>query len=146
MSSRLICPKFKSDISQGESEQRFVEYQTYKINDVPLINIAYDALPDVDELYVRDALKDSVPDPKLNLRLCLVVNRLNNPICECCGNKSDVSKLLICKHCCLSWYCNDACSEAHFNVHKLRCCKKDGPLDLGYQQIAMLKVDEKPKN
>lgn len=58
--------------------------------------------------------------------------RLSNRICDHCGNKDN---LQICENCYLTWYCNRACQEAHWNKHKLRCCNKRGPLDEGYQKI-----------
>ena len=39
----------------------------------------------------------------------------------------------------ISWYCNEDCQKKHWNIHKKRCCNKDGPLDEGYQKISLLK-------
>lgn len=76
------------------------------------------------------------------LKQQLAFNRLSNRICEACGDKSDIRKLSICTDCCLSWYCSKECQVRHWSTHKQRCCNINGPLDNGYQQIAILKIDE----
>ena len=66
-------------------------------------------------------------------------NLLSNRICEQCGDKSDIVRLSLCGSCALAWYCSKECQEKHCPTHKLRCCKPDGPLNNGYQAIAILK-------
>ena len=73
----------------------------------------------------------------------ILFNRLSNRICEKCGDKHDIRKLSLCRDCGLSWYCSKECQEQHWSTHKLRCCKQDGPLDKGYQQMTFLEVDSK---
>jgi len=70
----------------------------------------------------------------------LAFNRLANRICEECGDKSDLTALSICSDCALSWYCSKECQRQHWDTHKLRCCKRTGPLDTGYQAIALLET------
>jgi hypothetical protein len=76
------------------------------------------------------------------LRHALAYNRLANRICEQCGDKNDIIKLMICEDCCLSWYCSKECQVKHWNTHQLRCCNEYGPLDKGYQAIFMGKIDK----
>lgn len=102
----------------------------------PLFSTAINNLPRADINYVTNISGSFNP----NTRLLLTFNRLVNPICECCGNKEDITKLMICNRCCLSWYCNKACATSHHETHKLRCCKSDGPLDEGFQKIVMFKT------
>jgi hypothetical protein len=74
----------------------------------------------------------------------LAFNRLANRICEECGDKSDLTALSICGDCALSWYCSKECQGKHWDTHKLRCCKRTGPLDTGYQCIAILNTQQEP--
>lgn len=69
----------------------------------------------------------------------LVFLRLINRICDHCGYKADIKKLSICTDCCLVWYCNEECMNAHAHKHSERCCKLDGPLDKGYQALSFVK-------
>ena len=71
----------------------------------------------------------------------LTFNRLANRICEECSYKKTLTNLSICSGCALSWYCSKECQTRHWNTHKLRCCKSDGPLDTGYQAIVLAKVE-----
>ena len=71
-----------------------------------------------------------------HLAQCLVFNRLSKRICDYCGKQED--NLKICKNCCLSWYCSTDCQKKHWDIHKLRCCNINGPLDEGYQKILLL--------
>lgn len=66
--------------------------------------------------------------------------RLSNRICEHCGDKSNILRLQLCSECALSWYCNSTCQAAHWDTHKRRCCQVNGPLDMGYQQLAFVKL------
>jgi len=70
----------------------------------------------------------------------LTFNRLANRICEECSYKNTLTNLSICSGCALAWYCSKECQARHWNTHKLRCCKRDGPLDDGYQAIVLAKV------
>lgn len=71
----------------------------------------------------------------------LTFNRLTNRICEECSYKNTLTNLSICSGCALAWYCSKECQTRHWNTHKLRCCKRDGPLDDGYQAIVLAKVE-----
>mgnify|MGYP001159973967 CR=1 FL=1 len=106
-----------------------------------VINKAIRNLPDADTEKLYNVIKDSDPRSKEaiinDVRPKLVFNLLANRICESCGYKTDVRKLSLCKDCGLAWYCNKSCQKKHWNTHKKRCCKKDGPLDEGYQRIAL---------
>ena len=75
---------------------------------------------------------------RLQYAQMLAFNILANRICDHCGDKKDITKLSICSDCALSWYCSKECQQRHLNTHKLRCCQPDGPLDRGYQAIALL--------
>ena len=77
-----------------------------------------------------------------HVRQMLVFNLLANRICENCGDKRDTRKLSLCNDCALAWYCSKQCQENHWNIHKLRCCNPQGPLNEGYQSIAILKQKE----
>ncbi|HIE85112.1 MAG TPA: zinc finger MYND domain-containing protein [Dehalococcoidia bacterium] len=70
----------------------------------------------------------------------LTFNRLANRICEECSYKNTLTNLSICSDCALAWYCSKECQTRHWNTHKLRCCKRHGPLDDGYQAIVLAKV------
>ncbi len=49
-------------------------------------------------------------------------------------------KLSFCQKCWLVQYCSIDCQEANKELHVLRCCKKDGPIDKGPQQLTMVKT------
>lgn len=74
------------------------------------------------------------------LRENLVINLLSNRICENCGNKDNIKKLLICVKCSLAWYCSISCQTEHYSTHILRCNNINGPLNEGYQKILVLPV------
>jgi hypothetical protein len=77
-----------------------------------------------------------------NLRAALAMNLLTNRICEQCGEKPHFhGALKLCTSCCLAWYCDKSCQRQHWGTHQLRCCKPDGPLNKGYQEMAFGKVE-----
>lgn len=104
---------------------------------------AVNNMPDAD---IRMLLQNTPDDPRSfkdrvsNSACMLTINLLANRICEQCGDKSDIKKLSICGSCALAWYCSKECQEKHWPTHKLRCCKKDGPLNKGFQAIAFVKT------
>ena len=69
--------------------------------------------------------------PEHLLRQLIACNSLANAICNKCLDKSDLLKLKLCDHCCLTWYCSKECQAADRAEHTKRCCKPDGPLDIG---------------
>ena len=99
-------------------------------------------LPSIDIHTILELMKND-PKPlqeKINQSAMMCTfNLLANRICEQCGDKSDITQLSICGSCALAWYCSKECQEKHWPTHKLRCCKKDGPLNKGYQAIAVCK-------
>ena len=72
----------------------------------------------------------------------LTFNLLANRICEGCGDKTNVTNLSICSNCAIAWYCSKRCQTQHWDTHNLRCCKRDGPLNTGYQAIVLAKVNK----
>lgn len=127
----------------GNTMQRLQALQQCIIEGNSLLETAYKNLPNGDAEHILKTIPKEAINEDLNIRLCLVINLLNNPICESCGNKDDPDALLICKKCCAAWYCNDTCANNHKEIHDLRCCRLDGPLNMGYQQIAICNIEEK---
>ena len=77
---------------------------------------------------------------RLNLAAGVVQSRRANRICsKCCNN--DRRALEVCEACGLDYYCSRACQQSDQERHKLRCCKKDGPLDKGPMGIAIVHID-----
>lgn len=105
-------------------------------NGAQLLFEASSNIPQCDVDYVNQMSGDGDVNP--NLKAMLAVNRLLNPICEECGYKTDTSKLMLCKKCKLSWFCNNTCAEKNHAKHSRRCCNVNGPLDNGYQAITLL--------
>ena len=105
-----------------------------------LFEKAYKNIPNSDVDYLLNVTKEpSTQQERTKLSQMLAFNRLANRICENCGDKKDITKLSICNDCGLAWYCSKECQTNHWDIHKLRCCKPDGPLDEGYQAIALLR-------
>lgn len=96
-------------------------------------------LPDADVNIIMPYMENK---NDMQARASLTINRLTNRICEKCGDKSDIRCLMICKDCCLSWYCSKRCQESDWERHMLRCCRPGGPLDTGYQGIAIMEIDK----
>lgn len=96
-------------------------------------------IPDADVDYVRKFTKDDSSSREFIAQM-LAANIWKDKICDFCGNKSNVSGLKRCLNCSLAFYCGKKCQTSHWKIHKLRCCKKDGPLNKGYQGIAFEKV------
>ena len=93
--------------------------------------------------YSKQAIDNSILQEKINKAAMMATfNLLANRICEQCGDKSDITRLSICGSCALAWYCSKECQEKHWPTHKLRCCKKDGPLNKGYQAMAICKMKD----
>jgi hypothetical protein len=111
----------------------------------PFVLKAVNNLPEADTEVLLNVMKDD-PQPLEEKRkqaaLMCTFNLLANRICEQCGDKSDITQLSICNSCALAWYCSKECQEKHWPTHKLRCCKKDGPLNKGYQAIAFCKLKD----
>lgn len=91
-----------------------------------------------------EALKN-VPDADVNLlnqkgcnlsqeelRFIIAMRKWKNKVCNLCGNPTP---LKLCSQCRLAFYCDDKCQSWDWRKHKLRCCKKDGPLDDGHNAI-----------
>ena len=71
----------------------------------------------------------------------LAFNRLANRICENCGDKKILQNyrfVMIVDYV----YCSKVCQRNHWDTHKLRCRNVNGPLDNGFQAIALLKKKE----
>jgi predicted sulfurtransferase len=113
--------------------------QSCIVDGQPLLETAYKYLPETDVNHVLSQVGEDGVAPNVDLRLALVTNLLNNPICESCGNKSTPNQLMLCRHCCLAWYCNDTCAHNHDNLHRQRCRNQHGPLNQGYQAISLSK-------
>ena len=99
-------------------------------------------IPDADIAFVQKLEGDGKMSDS-QLRKLLVHNRWANPICGNCGDKKQEIPLLRCSGCCLEMYCNKTCQKAHWKTHKLRCKKRSGPLDQGYQALAVIKLAPK---
>ena len=98
-------------------------------------------LKDIEKVFnITSEGEEPTQEKVTHLAQMLTFNLLANRICEQCGDKRDLTKLSICGSCALAWYCSKECQERHWSTHKLRCCKKDGPLNTGYQAIAMVKM------
>jgi hypothetical protein len=120
--------------------------------DMPWSPLAMAAIPDavvehVDKIcngghnaHVATDVGTALSDGSLRTRTMLVFNLLANRICEECGDKTDITKLLLCKNCHLAWYCGDECARRHWPTHGLRCGKRGGPLNRGYQAISITPV------
>lgn len=61
----------------------------------------------------------------------VVINRLDNPICNHCGDKSNIRELRRCIKCGMTWYCGDECEEKDQAAHGMWCCKADAARDMG---------------
>lgn len=102
-------------------------------------------VPDADVTYLKNFIScDEVPHGDFQLKMMIAQNRYMNKICDYCWNKKNPSKLLVCSGCYLTFYCNIECQRKHWNKHKLRCRKTDGPLDDGPQKIIIF--EKKNKN
>lgn len=136
--SNVIFPSIEVSVHE-DPRARLESFQRCIIDGQPLLETAYKFLPDIDVNHVLEQVGPNGVSPNVDLRLALVSNLLNNPICETCGNKSNPDQLLICRHCCLAWYCNDTCAQTHYEIHRLRCRNQHGPLNNGYQAIYLAK-------
>jgi hypothetical protein len=102
-------------------------------------------IADINKVLPYMEADDTSPRDKcVKVAQILAFNRLANRICEECGDKSELTALSICSDCALSWYCSKECQGKHWDTHKLRCCKRTGPLDTGYQCIAILNTQQEP--
>ena len=108
-----------------------------------LFEKAYKNIPNSDvDLILNTTKEPSTEQERTKLSQMLAFNRLANRICENCGDKKDITKLSICNDCGLAWYCSKVCQINHWDTHKLRCRNVDGPLDKGFQAIALVKKKE----
>lgn len=84
-----------------------------------------------------DKVKNMTED---EVRTVLVSLRYSNSICDKCWKKGPNVKLLVCAACKLVFYCSEACRAGHTEKHAQRCCKPDGPLDDGPQQLTLVPI------
>lgn len=101
-------------------------------------------MPNADINVIAEKMTSSMIHPEaryVQASQMLTFNLLSNRICEQCGYKTDIRELLICTGCCLAWYCSKTCQENHWGTHRLRCAKKDGPLNTGYQAITLVNTN-----
>jgi len=106
-------------------------------------NIAVGNVPKCDIKLIRNQVLTTNPalaNNELRIREVIVNNRWCNKICDTCLNKRDPDKLMHCGRCCLTFYCNRECQRKDWDRHKLRCCKPDGPLDKGPQELVFVNV------
>lgn len=112
--------------------------------EIEKFTIAMENVPHADVKLIKDFLTSQNQINQNNddeLRAIVVNTRWENRICEQCGNKQEVEDLKRCTRCYLAFYCNSQCQRAHWEIHKLRCGKLDGPLDTGYQAMKFLKIE-----
>jgi len=101
-------------------------------------------VPDEDIAYLRKFIpNEEIPYGDFQLKMMIAQNRHMNKICDYCWNKQNTSKLFVCSGCYLTFYCNKECQQKHWHKHKLRCGKKDGPLDDGPQRITIFEREDK---
>ncbi len=121
--------QYITSLKMGNGENMFLK----GVNNLPI--------KDIEKVFnVTSEGEEPTQEKVTHLAQMLTFNLLANRICEQCGDKRDLTKLSICGSCALAWYCSKECQERHWSTHKLRCCKKDGPLNTGYQAIAMVKM------
>lgn len=93
---------------------------------------AIENVPDADIDFITSSIPNAV---EIEALMSVVNNLLLGAICEECGNKSRPQDLYLCNACKLAWYCNEQCRVMHHDIHIKRCCKADGPLNMGYQRM-----------
>lgn len=78
------------------------------------------------------------------IRFMLASNRLSNKICNSCHkkDKKTLAKLVLCKECCLTWYCGPRCQQRDQLRHKLWCCNPKASIDQGPMKTMILNQDE----
>lgn len=105
----------------------------------PLLAVAANNVPDADVKLV-EKVTGKKQDPK-EMRCHLALNNLCNAICNKCLDKRDLLKLGLCDHCCLTWYCSERCRVADWETHRLRCGRRDGPLDQGPMKLIFAEIE-----
>jgi len=103
-----------------------------------LIITAADNIPDADIKLIESTVGKKQDSARW--RNDLARNNLCNAICNKCLDKSDLLKLGLCDHCCLTWYCSEDCRAADQENHRLRCGRRNGPLDKGPMQLVFARL------
>ena len=116
-----------------ETEQEKKDHETRK--ESKSWKVAIENVPDADLEYLKQFSVSQFSDDYL--REIVVRCRWDNRICDSCGDKKNPAQLKKCGCCHLAFYCSTACQKRHWNMHKQRCGKKDGPLDQGYQKLVV---------
>lgn len=90
--------------------------------------------------------KPLTPEKESQFRMQLLILRYTNVICDTCHKKPPTPGLVLtrCDKCYLAQYCSSVCRNVGWEHHRKRCCKPNGPLDTGPQQLAFVKVPEPP--
>ena len=92
------------------------------------------------------SLSQIAPDQsRLFLTATVVLNRLNNPICNFCLDKKDTSKLLVCDACNMTFYCSEKCQHEDWlnplrQSHRDWCCNSTAKPDEGPLQMILVKM------
>lgn len=67
-----------------------------------------------------------------DLQSAIIVDRLMNPICNRCHDKSNIFRLKLCGACEMTFYCSIECQQADWNAsHRQWCCRRDANPDSG---------------
>lgn len=91
----------------------------------------------------KNADNDSSNLSDKEIRIMVIENKLNYPICPQCRKNSSTHpniKFQVCSKCKIVSYCSRKCQKIHFKIHKNHCCKLDSnrleyPTQLAYCEI-----------
>jgi hypothetical protein len=75
----------------------------------------------------------------------MVLNRLNNTICNFCHRKDDLLPLFYCRGCHCTWYCTQACQDGDKEEHERWCGKKlllASEADRGPMRVVFATLDQ----
>ena len=137
-------PAFRLDVQQ-------IQVYSGMVAQDPLFMTMINKIPNSEVTHIKQqmmakagetAIPAEIP-ADVQIRAMLVINRIQNRICNQCWNKSNVAALLWCSDCQMTFYCSVECQKKDWEQHQEWCCQPDGPPDQGPNQTAMLSV--KPK-
>jgi len=81
-------------------------------------------------------------DDYVKMAHLVLMNRLQNPICNQCLDTSATEKLVLCKRCNATWYCGEVCRTKDAPQHSHWCCTPDAKPDTGPLAVVVVKISK----